>query len=258
MRARPCTPRTQAAAPSGDAPLLLDASIEAKLGAARCSLGLEMPADGSLAAALRALLPPQAAGVDVEAVLRALAAHQGGAAGAATPARELSAAVLSPPVPAAVPPDATHVFRGGRLHTLLKDERCAGHFIQAPFKMPVNGGLPGVGGQFVRLPPRETMEERLQQLREWGAALEPVTFGDLADFGGKAAGDSDCGREHVILPTGLVLPVFYSTERKEWLAHPKLRRALGLGGETAPFAAYSLRGLRGSGKCAHVYIKLPC
>ncbi len=149
-RPLPQTPQTQqAAAPADDSRRLLGASIEAKLDGERCSLRIDTPADSPLAAALlRALLPPQAAGADVVAALRALEAK-----GIAPEAKGIAPALSPRPLGPAgsgaqgarrfgVLRGATHFFKYGFLCPLLKDEGGGGfefYYMDANMmKMPVS------------------------------------------------------------------------------------------------------------------------
>lgn len=214
-------------------------------------------------ALLRALLPAAASGgSDLEAALRALAAAQQGAAPAHAPGapeagggERDAAAVLSPAAAgqAAVPLGVNYVFWSGRLHPLLEEEGGGGHYILVPEKMAVTGSCPGVATRFVRLPPAQTMPERLAALRDLRAVVEPVSLGDLADLGGRST-YMNGARRHLIMPNGLVLPVWWNDTRKQYVKHPALRRALGLGGEEDGEWCYSVKDLQVSGSCAHVYL----
>lgn len=242
----------------GDGDLRFETTLAAKCGLDELSLRASLPGGEPMQAALRRLLPALKSTGSYDLVLALLGARAGGD-GAAAPAGS-GVAVASKE--SGVPPGATYVFRGGRLHPLFREPGGGDYCILTPGgKVPVTGSMPGFGTRFVSLPPAGSVDDRLKQLRDKGAAVESVTIvDDLADLdGSKRAVDytlSGAGHyayQHVILPNGLMLPVWWDNGRA-WVRHPNLRRVLGLKGDEDANSFYWLKDLRGTGKCAHVHL----
>lgn len=258
--AHPSKPlHTRQAPANKDRPPLPGIRKDANLDAARCTLRLEVPVDASLAVAL--LRAPQAAGADVKAALRTLAAQDAAPAQApaAAPAggAKLDMAVSPVAGQSALPPGVTYVFRGSALCPLCpmgEEGDGSGYFIAVPEMVQVSGDMPGVNTRFLRLKPTASIDERLGELRALRAIEGDVRYGSPDEFELYAGARRSGAEPHLIMPNGLVLLVCYTSGEGAWVRYRGLRRALGLVGVEDPQYYYSLKDLKGCGTCALVHL----
>lgn len=149
----------------------------------------------------------------------------------------------------------------GRLHPLLEAKGGGGHYILTPNKVPVTGSMPDDGGaRFVRLPPTEIESASLRVAQLFHDSLLTrglmTNWAALDDFTGSLSqlDPKNGATAHLVMPNGLVLPFWFDKWEKPFVAHPNLRRLLGLEGEEAADTRYYFDDLQDVTTVALVYL----